>query len=335
MARHPRKDNPGSWHHVINRGIARRPMFEDRVDVRYFLSRLAREVRRGRLELHAWCILTTHFHLLVRSPVGELSEALRRAQSEYSRHFNRRHRRDGTLIRGRFLSKPVESLDYRLLLVRYIDANPVRAGLSSASWRYSWGSARHYVRPKGPPWLERAWVEREVVQSLGRSKYDPPDYLRVFGRMPPAGAAAVIEERTDRPLGSDALESLIGAAPEAVLAWMRRKAELADGTPIGLPVLDAASALEAVTRSRGAVGEWRMRPRRREIDGWDLVEAGLLRGFAALSWSQLAASAGISSTTGQQRFQTHREVIEKDSFYAERFSEALSLAMEVCFGARE
>ena len=61
---------------------------------------------------------------------------------------------------------------------------------------------------------------------------------------------------------------------------------------------------------------------------------GLLRGFAALSWTQIGARAGISSTPGQQRFQTHREVIEKDPFYAERFSETLSLAMEDCFGAR-
>ncbi len=70
MAQRARNDEPGSWHHVLNRGLAKRPLFEDRVDVRYFLSRLAREVRRGRLELHAWCVLTTHFHLLVRSPVG-------------------------------------------------------------------------------------------------------------------------------------------------------------------------------------------------------------------------------------------------------------------------
>lgn len=113
MARLNRCDEPGSWHHVVNRGIAKRTLFEDREDIRYFLSRLAREVRRGRLEIHAYCVLTTHFHALVKSPRGELSEAMRRSQNEYSRFFNRRHRRDGTLVRGRFLSRPVDSLEYR------------------------------------------------------------------------------------------------------------------------------------------------------------------------------------------------------------------------------
>ena len=70
MARRNRCDTPGSWHHVVNRGIAKRPLFEDRDDIRYFLSRLAHEVRRGRIEVHAYCILTTHYHLLVRSPRG-------------------------------------------------------------------------------------------------------------------------------------------------------------------------------------------------------------------------------------------------------------------------
>jgi REP element-mobilizing transposase RayT len=101
MARRFRQDLPASWQHVINRGLAKRPLFEDRIDIRFFLSRLAREVRRGRLELHSWCVLTTHFHLLVRSPVGELSEALRRSQNEYSRCFNRRHKESRILSRQR------------------------------------------------------------------------------------------------------------------------------------------------------------------------------------------------------------------------------------------
>ena len=75
MARRPRLDCEGAWHHVMNRGIARRPIFEGRGDIRFFLSRVARAVRRGELEVHAYCVLPTHFHMLVRSPAG-LSPAL-------------------------------------------------------------------------------------------------------------------------------------------------------------------------------------------------------------------------------------------------------------------
>lgn len=85
MARPPRPDQPGSWHRVLYCGLAKRPLFEGQVDIRSLLSKLAREVRKGRLELHAWCLLTTHFHLLVRSPAGALSEARRRARNDLSR----------------------------------------------------------------------------------------------------------------------------------------------------------------------------------------------------------------------------------------------------------
>ncbi|MFT5478904.1 MAG: putative transposase, partial [Planctomycetota bacterium] len=67
----------------MNRGIARRSMFESRDDIRYFMACLARGVRRGQIEIHAWCVMTTHYHLLVYSPRGELSVAMGRAQNDY------------------------------------------------------------------------------------------------------------------------------------------------------------------------------------------------------------------------------------------------------------
>ena len=113
--------------------------------MRFFLARLARQVRAGRIEVHAHCLLSTHFHPLARSPVGELAEAMRRLQSEHSHRFNRRNPRDGPLIRGRFFSKPVSSISYRRTLVRYIDGNAVRAGMARTSAEYEFGSAAAYL----------------------------------------------------------------------------------------------------------------------------------------------------------------------------------------------
>ena len=168
MTRRPRLDGPGAWHHVMNRGIARRTLFEGSEDIRFFLSRLAGCVRRRQLEVHAYCVLTTHFHLLVRSPGGELSAVMRQAQLEYVRRFNRKRRRDGPLMRGRFTSKLVLSLTYRRVLVRYIDANPVRAGICTDPREYPFGSASQYARRAGPPWGVRSWVEGFVRQALER-----------------------------------------------------------------------------------------------------------------------------------------------------------------------
>ncbi|MDB4559324.1 transposase [Planctomycetota bacterium] len=179
----------------MNRAIARRTLFEDRTDVRYFLSRLAREVRAGRLEMQAWSVMGTHFHLLVRSPRGELSQAMRRAQNEYVRHFNRRHRRDGTLMRGRFFSKPVTTERYRRVLVAYIDQNPVVAGIVRRTWLYPWGSATHFASERSVPWHERAWVHSVVEEVREEDEALGTTYRRRFGGSLQPGLTDWIEQR--------------------------------------------------------------------------------------------------------------------------------------------
>ena len=102
MARHPRCDGPNTWHHVMNRGIARRTLFESSADIRYFLAQVAWAVHRGEIEVHAYSILTTHYHLLLRSLTGQLGRVMQQVQTKYSRRFNRGRHRDGSLVRGRF-----------------------------------------------------------------------------------------------------------------------------------------------------------------------------------------------------------------------------------------
>ena len=95
--------------------------------MRYFLSRVARAVRRGEIEVHSFCIMATHFHLLVRSPTGRLSEAMRRIQNEYVRYFNRKRRRDG---------EDVEILARRAALYASAkDRNPSRWTQRTRDWR--------------------------------------------------------------------------------------------------------------------------------------------------------------------------------------------------------
>jgi hypothetical protein len=104
-------------------------MFERKADVGYFLSRLAYCVRRGEFDVLSYAVMTTHFHLVVRSH-GQLSAGMRRLQCEYTRHFNRSQGRDGALQRGRFTSKPVSSRLHLVNLIPYVDENPGQAGLA-------------------------------------------------------------------------------------------------------------------------------------------------------------------------------------------------------------
>ena len=130
MGRANREDEPGAMLHIFNRGLGKRTVFENRDDIRYFLSRVAREHRRGQLLTHCYVVLANHFHLLVESPLGQASEAMRVIQNEYVRRFNRLRQRDGPLFRGRFGSRRVRSDQYWLALLRYIDLHSVRVGLA-------------------------------------------------------------------------------------------------------------------------------------------------------------------------------------------------------------
>src|SRR5213079_35370 len=129
MGRPNRRDPPGQWHHAWGRGIAKKPIFETSREIRRFEAALARAVHRGDLEVHSFVFMTTHFHLLIRSPRGMLSKALGRVLWDFTTYDNRTRDRDGTVWKGRFGSKAVTSLRYRRAVVRYIDDNPVEAGL--------------------------------------------------------------------------------------------------------------------------------------------------------------------------------------------------------------
>jgi REP element-mobilizing transposase RayT len=317
---HPdRSDGPGKWHHVMNRGIARRTMFESERDIRFFLSRLARVVRGGRIEVHAFCVLTTHFHMLVRSPHGELSSAMQTVQNEYSRWFNRSRRRDGPLCRSRFTSKPVETIEYRRNLVRYIDANPVHAGLVDAAALYPHGSARSYALRRGPPWLAREWIEACVRESSGTAEYDPRDYAASFGGAAPARIVRLIERRLALAHGGDdPLDDLIGAAPAQVLAWMRRKAKLADGTGIGLPVCDMNDVDEVVAAAKTEFGDWRINPSRKSSNGWIQVHVALLRDLTGSTWNEAGRRSGVAPSAAWHAYARHQRCLDGDELYATR-----------------
>jgi hypothetical protein len=311
----------------MNRGIARRTIFETRDDVRYFLAGVARAVRRGEIEVHGYSVLTTHFHALVRSPSGQLSEAMRRIENAYVRRFKRLRRRDGPLFRGRFRSKPVDSLTYRRLLVRYIDANPVTAGLAPAPELYPYGSAQCFAKPSGPPWLERSWIEATVEGTTGRT-YGHEGYVSVFGGPLPARLRELVAARITRGLRApDPLDDLASSTAEHVLAWMKRKARLADGTGPGLAVCDQASVAEAIEAGRNRWGAWIVHPGHKPVDAWLQVHAGLLCGRT----TGQAASALSRSESGTGRLRArHRRSMLADEEYGARARELAVEALVRC-----
>jgi len=329
MSRRLRLDGPGAWHHVMNRGLAKRTLFEGRSDIRFFLSRLARAVRAGKIEVHAFCVMTTHSHLLVRSPGGELSEVMRQVQLDYVRRFNRSRRRDGPLVRGRFASKPVGSLAYRRILVRYIDENPVRAGICGSPGEYPHGSAACYRRGSGPPWLTRSWIEEEVRARAGTDRYDPGDYARAFARASEF-ESHLVERRIGSPGASDRLDELVTSTPEAVLSWMRWKARLADGTEPGLPVAAGPCVDAAVREARDRGAGVLLRKGRADLLAE--IHAGLLRDLSGATLEEIAQRLGRGQSSASQLCRRYAVRLEREENYARHASRLARAALDVQYG---
>ena len=334
MARRPRGDEPGSWHHVVNRAIAKRPYFEARSDKRYFLARLAAEVRAGCLEVHAFCLMTTHFHLLVRSPKGELSSAMRRVQNAYTRHFNRRRGRDGPLIRSRFHSKRVGSSRYRHAVVRYIDANAVTAGLVTSAAEHEFGSARAFVLGRRPPWLSAEWVERQALAVTGAAAFSGSAYLRAFGARDGRSVDAVaelVEARLQSARDVDPLDDLIGRAPEQVQRWLAARARLADGHPLGLPICGPASIARAIEEHVAEEGDWVVRSERSAWQASTVAHVGLLRDLGSMTLERIGRLLGLGAWAVKRRIELHRDLQGSEGEYGERVARIARAALDAAF----
>lgn len=331
MARRARIDSPGMWHHVMNRGVARRTLFESNNDIRVFLSRIALEVRARRLEVHAFCILTTHFHLLVRSMMGELSGVMQHIQNDYSRWFNRARRRDGPLYRSRFRSKPVRSECYRKLLVRYIDNNPVSAGLVCSPEDYPHGSSRYYAHRRGPVWLERSWIESVVRKRTKSDQYDPDAYKQVFAARGHSHGLTLVERRVAFPFDiEDPLDDLLNGAIGQVRSWMERKASLADGTAIGLPVCDVESVVAVLDDAKSRFGAWEVCPESRAVDAWPIARVGLLRDLCGSTLAEAGNRSGRTAASAWVLENRHRSLLQDAPLYVDRLAALTQIAIESC-----
>jgi REP element-mobilizing transposase RayT len=158
MARPLRIEYEGAVYHVAVRGNARQAIFRDDADREDFVRVLAESVGSFDVRLYLYCLMTNHVHLVVETPRANLGRFMHRLQTAYTVHFNRRHRRTGHLMQGRYGAWLVEREAYLLRLSRYVHLNPVFVaavrsrplGERVALLRqYPWSSYRSYIRPRG------------------------------------------------------------------------------------------------------------------------------------------------------------------------------------------
>jgi len=141
MARLPRFVIPGQPQHVIVRGNNRSEIFCADGDYRFYLEKLKEACDKHRCEIHAYVLMTNHVHLLL-TPCAEnsISKAMQMLGRYYVQYFNYCYQRSGTLWEGRYKAALIDSDSYLLACMRYIEMNPVRAGMVSDPTHYPWSS---------------------------------------------------------------------------------------------------------------------------------------------------------------------------------------------------
>jgi len=177
MPRQPRGDVPAGIYHVTMRSAGPVAMFVDDVDYRDFCGRLARVIRRFRWTCHSFCLMPTHYHLLLRVPDNALQPGMHRLNGQYAQQFNGRHGRSGHLCGDRYHPEPVLTDGHMLAAFRYIARNPVKSGLCTNPVEWLWSSYRGTAGLDG----KFAFVDDEALLAyFGGSSSEASRQLRDF-----------------------------------------------------------------------------------------------------------------------------------------------------------
>ena len=131
---------PGATRHVVAKGVGGSEIVADDADRRSFIARLARTVESHRWSCLAYCLLDTHFHLVVTTPEPNLGVGMKWLKAAYAQDFNYRHGRQGHVFGGRFYSEAIGRDAHLVAAIVYVALNPVRAGIVDRPERWPWSS---------------------------------------------------------------------------------------------------------------------------------------------------------------------------------------------------
>ena len=158
MPRALRIEYSGAWYHVMNRGINRMPIFTTDEHREIFLSLLNEISTLFQIEIHCYCLMDNHYHMLLRTPLANLGKAMRHLNGVYTQRYNRLVKRDGSLFRGRYKAILIEAERYLTQVSRYIHLNPVAAHLVKQAQHFKWSSYQCYFTHASHQWLHTSHV---------------------------------------------------------------------------------------------------------------------------------------------------------------------------------
>lgn len=198
MVRLRRITLPGIPYHVTQRGNRRQPVFFEDADYREYLRLLKQQAERWGLQIWAYCLMTNHVHLiLVPQSEDGLTRGLAETHRRYTRYINFREGWRGYLWQGRFSSVPLDET-HLVAAMRYVERNPVEAGLVSAAVDYPWSSARAHSNKTGDPLLSACFLTDQIANWEDFLAKPEDDELK---------KRLEAQLRTGRPRGSDSFLS--------------------------------------------------------------------------------------------------------------------------------
>ncbi len=178
MTRPLRIEYPGGLYHVMSRGNARQDIYRDDQDRRAFLKNLEHCVTLHNVICHAYCLMNDHYHLLLETPDGNLSRAMRDINGNYTQYFNTRHDRIGHVLQGRYKAYVIEKELYLMEVVRYIVNNPVKAKMIHHAQEWEWSSYRATAGlVPSPAWLETRFTLELFSEKRSEAQKSYADFV--------------------------------------------------------------------------------------------------------------------------------------------------------------
>ena len=209
MGRQLRIEYPNAHYHVTARGNERKEIFKSDRDRQKFMGYLESAVTRYSAVIHAWCLMSNHYHLLVETPEGNLSQVMQHINGAYTNYFNVKRKRSGHLFQGRYKAIVVDADNYALELTRYIHLNPVRVGLVDDPGRYRWSSFQEYTGKR----LPATWLKRDFVLGFfADDRADGSEEYRLF-------VEEALGREHENPLNDSVASTILG--PPEFVEWIQ------------------------------------------------------------------------------------------------------------------
>ena len=178
MPRRARVIVPGLPHHIVQRGHNRQPVFVEDADFRYYLSNLEEWKHSLGLKVYSYCLMTNHVHLVVKADddLTAIPRLMKRLAGRQTRYVNALEQRTGTIWEGRYKISPIDTDEYLLSCCRYVELNPVKAGMVAKPEDYRWSSFASRCGHEHCDWLD----EPPTLKGLGVNRHQRMTNYQAF-----------------------------------------------------------------------------------------------------------------------------------------------------------